>query len=459
MSAETRISQAVVLACTLWHSAPAMAAPIATCTLPDTPLLTVQLAISAAVCVSPEIRAARFTQEAQAENVQAGRGAFLPTLTMALREGFQHADTRVTANPLYNTSSSGRLNVVSFEAAWLLFDFGSREARLEGAKQGLEAANGNVGAVSIEFIAGIADVYRAAQYADASMRLETAARARLETSMASVTKRVDSGIAPISEQRQLKSELLQAEIAIAKAESDAQIAREKLARLLASTAVLKKAITPLEDAATAALPSNLDALSADLQALVVANPRFVQAVAEAAAARSLVKEAKAAALPSLRLSSSAEFGKQPLSPQIGYPSFGARTRNLSAALVLNVPLFSGYVQTYTIRKAEAEERAKAEGLEATRRDLMIGIQGCIEGAASKRTLLERTRALRENSDAAYSATLIRYSSGVGSINELISSIVALDVIRRSEIRAQLEFLNARTQCVRSTGNHESANEP
>lgn len=457
MSAETRIHQAVVLACTLWHAAPAAAAPIANCTLPDTPLLTVQAAISAAVCVSPEIRAARFTREASADNVEAGRGAFLPTLTMSLREGFQNVQTHA-ANPLYNTTSSGRLNVVSFEAAWLLFDFGSREARLEGAKQGLEAATGNVGAVSMEFVAGIADVYRAAQYADASMRLETAARDRLETSMASVTKRVDSGIAPISEQRQLRSELLQAEIAIAKAESDAHIAREKLARLLASTAVLKKTISPLEDAATAALSSNLDTLSANLQALVVANPRFVRAVAEAAAARSLTKEAKAAALPSLRLTSSAEFGKQPLSPQIGYPSLDARTRNLSVALVLNVPLFSGYVQTYTIRKAEAEERAKAENLEATRRDLMIGIQGCIEGAASKRTLLERTRALRENSDAAYRATLTRYSSGVGSINELISSIVALDVIRRSEIRAQLEFLNARTQCVRSIGNYENAND-
>ena len=456
MSAKTRLSQVVVLACTLWNIAPATAAPIPTCTVPDTSLLTVQAAISAAVCVSPEIRAARFTQEAHADDVEAGRGAFLPTLSMALRQGFQDDRTRVAANPLYDTSSSGRLSVVSLEAAWLLFDFGSREARLDGAKHDLEAAKGNVGSVSVEFIAGIADVYRAAQYADASVRLETAARARLETSMAAVTKRVNGGVAPITEQRQLRSELLQADIAIAKAESDAQIARERLARLLAATAVLKMTTSPLEDAATDAMSTNLDSMSANLQDLVIANPRFIQAVAEAAAAHSSVREARAAALPSLQLSTSAEFGRQPISPQIGYPSVGARTRNLSAALVLNVPLFSGYVQTYAIRKAEAEERGKAESLEATRRDLMIGIQGCIEGAASKKTLLERTRALRENSDDAYSATLARYSSGVGSINELISSIVALDVVRRSEIRAQLEFLNARTQCVRSIGKYESA---
>jgi outer membrane protein len=423
------------------------------CSVPDVKELPLGAAVMLAVCGSPEIRGAKFGEASQMAAVEESKGAFLPSLSLSLQQGYQNDRTRVESNALYDTNLEGRLSTATLQGNWLLFDFGSREAALQSARSQLDSAHANVDDVTMQFVADVVDSYRAEQFSAATVRVDTEYVENLKDALESVQARVKSGAALITEEHQVHSEKIQSDIELTTASNDELLARTKLARLVGYTGVRSSIISPLEEAVSEAARMESRSDIIDLDLLIQNQPKHLQATAARDAARAAVRQVKAAALPSLGLNGTATIGNQPVTPQLGYPAVGAHTRNLTAAVVLNIPLFSGYSQYYAVEKAEADLKQKIEDVDSSDRELRIDIEICFANMVAKRALVSKTQLILDNARMGASGSSARYRAGVASVNELIASAGTLVAAKRSVLKAEFELLNTRTKCSRSIADY------
>jgi outer membrane protein len=364
------------------------------------------------------------------------RGAWLPTV-----------DGDVSAARIKTVASQGRTAVQqsvltpSVTLSYLVFDFGGRTGRIEGARQQLLAAGFTHNATIQDVVLQIQVAYF--QYL-ANRSLVGAQRTTLaeaQANLAAAEERRRVGIATIADVLQARTAASQAQLDLQTTEGNLQTARGALALALGLPANLPYDV----DSTAAAVP--VGALADSVDALIASalrgRPDLAAARSAAQAARAGIGEARASLLPSLNLSATGGRTYATTIPN------GANSYNL--ALGLAIPLFNGFSRQYDLRAAEYQAEAASARSETVRQQVVFQVFSAYYG------LQTATRRVGTADDLIASATQssevarARYKAGVGSVLDLLAAQTALASARAQQVDARLAWSVSLAQLAHDAG--------
>lgn len=180
-------------------------------------------AVSFALCHNTQTRAAWANALSEAARVGSAKSAYLPTVTGS-------ASGTKAASFASNIKSSSKASSASLSAAFLLYDFGRREATVTAAHASMAAANLSHDAAIQEVLFGtLTAYYRRASAAEALIAAVEAERLASESYQAA-RLRHKLGQASMADELQAKSSQAQAALARHQAESQVLISQAELAR-------------------------------------------------------------------------------------------------------------------------------------------------------------------------------------------------------------------------------------
>ncbi len=389
--------------------------------------------VDLALCNNPQTREAWAAARVQAGAVGVARAAWLPGLNATL------GSSRVRSAVEDRATNNATLNSGSLAVSWLLYDFGVREATLESARQLLAAAiatqDSTTQAVFLAALQAFYQVHALQAAVDAAEQSEKSAR----ESLAAAEARYRAGSATPADRLQAQTALSQATLVRIRADGELKNARGTLANAVGLDAHRPPALAPLAASAPpAGYERDVDALIAEARSR---RPDLAAAEAQAQAARATVDATRAAHLPTISLSAAPGW----------QDNGGLTTHSSSIGVSVNIPLFSGFGQTYRVRTAEAQ----AEQRNAQRDRLRL--QVALDVWKAYQTLLTATQSLRSTADLLAAAeqservALGRYRAGVGSILDLLSAQSALASARQQRVQSAYDWNVSRATLAQSVG--------
>lgn len=401
------------------------------------PLLLADV-VDLALCNNPQTRVLWANARAQAATVGVNTAAYLPTLS-AQATASRSRDTLVTAA---SPSVSSRSESVGLSASYLLFDFGARSGNLENAKQLLIAANATRDAtLQTSFLTAVQSYY-ALLSARGSVLAFQAAETSAREALSAAQARYSAGVATPADKLQAQTALSQATLNLITAQGNERNAQGTLANAMGFDATQPFELTPLPETTPA------PAVEQDIGKLIEEarhkRPDLAAADAQIKAAQAQLDATRATGWPTLTLNASDATTRTS-----GLPG----NNSASIGVALNVPLFTGFRNTYQNRVAEQQ----LEGRVATR-DLLAN-QVALDVWRAYQSLLTNSQALRSADDLVASATLSeemtlgRYKAGVSglSIVDVLNAQSALASARQQRVAALYNFLASRMALAQAIG--------
>jgi outer membrane protein len=384
----------------------------------ETGPLSLAEVVDRALCHSPQTRAAWANARVQAAQVGVARAAYLPTLSATLSASRNRSDAGAHDTALYNQEIAG------LSAAYLLYDFGARDASLETALQTLAAANATQDATLQKVFLGAVQAYyqlfatRAA--VDSAVEAE---RAALE-GVKAATARYDAGSGTPADKLQAQTAYSQAVLNRIQAEGNWKSAEGALANAMGMDAnrTLSYA-APRVSAPDDQFDQNLDRLIAAARA---SRPDLAAAEAQLKAAQANVRTVRAQGLPSIALSTSFNYADSGISDL---------SRNSTIGVAISIPLFTGFNSTYRVRVAEAQVESQMAQRDA------VNLQVALDVWQAYQSLSTGTQAVRSSADLLASASAServafgRYKAGAGTIIDLLTAQSSLASARLQNIQA------------------------
>ena len=246
-----------------------------------------------------------------------------------------------------------------------------------------------------------------------------------ETALDASKRRRESGLATAADFYRAETQVGQAQLVLSRNEGELSKARGLLAGTGGVPINFPLQLQPMaERPQDAAITQSMDALLTDAKAN---RPELVAAEARARAAHATARAESKAGLPSLEFNSlyARQIFTSALTAQDAY-SFG---------LNLRIPIFSGFADTYRVRRREEEakiaEAARDQLYTQTEQDVWQGYFDLQTAAASISSATNLVKSAGQSADAA----VARYGAGVGSLLDLIT--------------AQLDDTNAKVQEIQS----------
>jgi outer membrane protein len=364
------------------------------------------------------------------------RGERLPTI-----------DGDVTATRLKTVASQGRTAVQqsvlspSVTLSYLVFDFGGRGGRIEGARQQLLASGFTHNAAIQDVVLQIQVAYF--QYlANRSLlgaQRTTLAEAQANLEAAEERRRV--GLATIADVLQARTAASQAQLDLQTTEGSVQTARGALALALGLPANLPYDV----DSAAAARP--VGQLSDSVDALIASalrgRPDLAAARSEAEAARAGIGEARSSLLPSINLTAT---GARTYATQI--PN-GANSYNLS--LGLTIPLFNGFSRQYDLRAAEYQAEAASARTETVRQQVVYQVFSAYYALQTSTRRVRTAEDLIASAQQSSEVARARYKEGVGTVLDLLAAQSALASARAQQVDARLAWSVSLAQLAHDAG--------
>jgi outer membrane protein len=158
-------------------------------------------------------------------------------------------------------------------------------------------------------------------------------------------------------------------------------------------------------------------------------------------------------LPTLSLSGGAARNYYSPAPVVDHQDFW------SARLLLTFPLFTGFANTYDIRKAREDAgvaRAQADTLE---QQVILEVWTSYYFFQTATQLVRTSRDLLASAEQSERVALGRYKEGVGTIIDLLNAQGALASARSQEIQARAGWFVALAQLARNTGTAAPLDQP
>jgi outer membrane protein TolC len=124
---------------------------------------------------------------------------------------------------------------------------------------------------------------------------------------------------------------------------------------------------------------------------------------------------------------------------------------LSTSLLLRVPLFTGFTQTYNVQRAQEQADAARERVRSLEQLIIFQV---FSGYYAVQTATEKVRTSDEllaSAGQSVAVALGRYREGVGTILDLVSAQTALSDARAQRIQSILDWYIALGQLAHDTG--------
>lgn len=385
---------------------------------------------------NPTTRLAWANAQSAASAYGSARGERLPTI-----------DADVSASRIKTVASAGRVSVEQSVLApsvtlnYLLFDFGGRGGRIEGARQELLAAGFSHNAAVQDVVLQIQVAYF--QYL-ATRALVDARRTTMkeaQTNLIAAEERRRVGVATVADVLQARTAASQAQLDLQTTEGDLQTTRGALALALGLPANLPYDVD--SSAATVPVATIADSVDALIERAVAGRPDLEAARSQAEAARARIGEARSALLPSLNLSATGGRTYANTIPN------GANSYNL--ALGLSIPLFSGFSRQYDRRGAEFEATAAAAQAESLRQQVVFQVFSAYHALQTATRRVRTAADLLASAEQSNEVALGRYRAGVGSVLDLLAAQSALASARAQQVEARLTWSVSLAQLAHDAG--------
>lgn len=387
--------------------------------------------VNKALCNNPQTRLAWANVRAQAALIGVAQSAYLPTLSFNAGKNQPFGDNSVPASS--QTSSS-------LSAGFLLYDFGTRAANLENARQMMSAmANAQDSALQTVFLAAVQAYYQWHAVNSSVVAAREAERASAESLRAAQTRyRIGTGTP--SDRLQAQTALSQAILSRIQAEGNAQSALAGVANVMGIDAQDAPALadSPLS------IPSQ--EFENDLNALITQAKQdrsdLLAAQAQVKAAQAAVEIAQSSGMPSLFMNANNNY--QNINSTVV-------TRSYSVGLTLTVPIFTGFNTTYRIRNAQALLDAKSAQLEQVSRQVSLDVW---KNYYALRTAIDSVHAandLQASAEESEKVALGRYKAGAGGILDLLNAQTALVNARQQFIQSLYNWQVAKAALAQSIG--------
>lgn len=419
-----------------------IAAPQAAAELTNKPLSLAEIT-DFALRNNPDTRLAWYQAKEAAANVGIAESAYLPTLDGG--GGVQY-----TANVFTQPNSSQTTYGPNFSFSYLLLDLGNRNNTVKAAKYAQIAANLNQNNAIQQVILQVQQAYYQVLGEQAVVAADRQSLKQAKTSLDSAQALRAAGLATIGDVYQAQSAYAQANLNLQTAQGGYQTALGQLVTAMGLPANIPIRLVELHN------PPNTQKIAQNISQLLAAakrnRPDLLAAEARVRQSQAELAAAKASVLPTLTVDATAEPG--------GLLSTTTGTE-VTAALTLSIPLFTGFSYTYNVRQAQAQVQAA----EATRDQLNQQVQFAVwQNYFALQTATQNigaTEILLRSSLQASEQALGQYKNGVGDILSVLTTQATLANARVQNIQAQLNWYVALAQLAAAVGtlNNASAQDP
>lgn len=434
------------------HAAPdpfgVEAGVVAPCSEPNAPIvsgdapLSLPDVIDLALCHNPQTRAAWAAAKVDASLVGVARAAYLPDIDASL--GGNRRYSKSDGERDWSRQRTGNLTL-----SYLLFDFGGRAARLENSRQLLNAAIAHQDvtrqAVFLEALQAFYRVHATAAAVEAAAAAETAAQKSFKAAEA----RYQAGVATPADRLQAQTAFSQSSLNRIRIQGNFKNAQGLLANVIGLDAQRPMTLAPLAApliATNNAIPQQFEAnLERFIDAAKLRRPDLAAALARYKAAEASIDSARSEGLPRLNFSTNPAYS----STRLGDERSSSHSGSLN--LTLNIPLFSGFANSYQIRAAQARLEESDAAREKLALQVSLDVWQTWQDLQTASQSLSTAADLLASAEASARVTLGRYQSGVGNILDVLNAQSALADAHMQQIQAAYDWHIARAALARALG--------
>ncbi|MDD1015475.1 TolC family protein [Pseudomonas rubra] len=408
--------------------------------------LGLSTAVAMALCADPQVREAWLSQLSSQANLDAAHSAYWPTVQAQLSSGRANRKTRYDNFPEADSTLSTRTNSYGLDLSWVLYDFGLRAAKVEGARQVLNAASSS----RVEKIqATVLDTSKAFYQVQANAALLEAKRSAeslAANSLKAATAKYQAGAGEQSDRLQAQTTHEQAQLERVLAEGEYAAAQGALASALGLSPSAPLTLAALNEPAgqEAEFTASVDALMAQARAQ---HPAIDKARAEWAATRAKADEARAEGRPKVSLFSSYQQQDTP----IDQVSTRQQIETWSVGVQISVPIFDGFLSRRRARAADYEAGAREQAVAQTERTVALNVWKSRQALDARTRALSISRSFVSSAGQSHRVALGRYKAGVGSIIELLRAQNELAIAEQRRVEAQVNWYTARLQLAADLG--------
>jgi outer membrane protein len=405
----------------------ALAAPLAgAADAPPQRALTLMDLSDLAASRNPSTRVAWAQVRASQAAEALARAGYWPVLSGALQVQRSQSIANEGAQIAAQTRYAATLNF-----SYLIFDFGARGGALARAQADALAARYTADRALQDLTLEVESAY----YAVIGTRaVEEASREALEQARANedaARQRQAVGTATIADLYQAQAALASATLDVQRAEGARVIADGALAVAAGyspdSTLTLSPWQTPDQPQLPVATAAELMQSAHDARADLLA------AKAREQSAEAAVRVARAGWFPSLGALASA--GRTKVAGR-------GTTQQYSAALRLDVPIFSGFSTRAAIDQAQAELDLASATTDQLRASVEQAVWVAFQNVQTARKSIDASRAQRRAAEAAADVIRARYKNGLATIIEVLTIESTLAQARVAEIQAGIDWATA-----------------
>jgi outer membrane protein TolC len=333
----------------------------------------------------------------------------------------------------------------SLVASYLLYDFGSRDANLENARQLLQAASATQSSIVQTVLLNAVQAFYQVQANIATLTAANESERASEESFKAAQARYLAGVSTPADKLQAQTLFAQNTLTRITAEGALKTSYGTLANVmgLAANKTLKLV--------SSLIVQPLDSIDQDINILIEQarnrRPDLLASEAQLKAAQAAIDASRAASKPTVTVSLSNSF------------SDGSRISNAdnsAIGLSVSIPIFGGYAPTYRIRAAEANADLRSAVRDQLRLQVSLDVWTAYQNLRTANESIRAAAVLVSSAEESSRVALGRYKAGVGNIIDTLNAQSALASARQQKIQANLNWNIARSTLAQSIGTLDNA---
>ena len=342
---------------------------------------------------------------------------YLPQLSLQAIAGYEHTPFPAPKNlvPEGYFVSKTREVIPTLALKWLLFDFGRRDAQLEGARADSFVANVGFTAAHQKLVFDVTQAYFDLGAARGRLHAAASALSTASTTEEAATAKRNNGLATVVALAQARRQTAQARYTVTAAEGVERTAR---ANLIAALGVPAATELDVVDSAELPLPpAPAISLSRAVDDALAHRPDVIAALGRVDSAQAALKGERRAYYPRVELAGQAFQNIGSLSSD-GRPYSTIDRPGQSILLSFSVPLFDGGLRRNRVAIADSKVREAEDHLAAARDSASQQVVRAYDALVTSLAEYQAATALSAAAHTAYDAALQSYRQGVGTYPDL-----------------------------------------
>lgn len=415
---------------TRWQSPfalpPVPEAPSASLPDADRPLTLPELT-EFALQNNPRTREAWFAARAAAAAIGIERSDDLPQISASISwQRSESGGQTGNQNPWLNRYGP------AVTLSYLLYDFGAGDSRVEAAEYQALAAALTQNRTLQDVVFQVEQAYYRLLGTEQLVRANELFLKSVSTSLDATQRRREGGLATVADVYRAETQVAQGRLNLTRSIGELEKARGALASTVGLPVNATLKVQTIETAPR--VREVTESLSAILSRAKASRPDLVAAEAQARSARALADAAAKSGLPSITVDAST--GRT-------YYNLGRPFTDTNIVLLnLNIPIFTGFNHTYSVRQAEARAAQAEASRDVLYRQTDLEVWQSYYDVQTAAGGVSTTEVQVRAAQQAAEATLARYQSGFGSLLDLITAQVEESNARVQQIQSYLDWFTA-----------------